>query len=190
MSGQSGARNVKLALILALAVPAMVGASFAAVPLYQVFCQVTGFGGTTQRADGGSARVLDREIKVRFSANVNRGMPWNFRPQQSGQTIRVGENALAFYKAHNPTDRAITGTATYNVTPYKAGAYFRKVDCFCFTEQTLKPGQKMDMPVSYYIDPAIADDPNLEGVREITLSYTFFVDEKATRDLADASGAE
>ncbi|MBB4211448.1 cytochrome c oxidase assembly protein subunit 11 [Rhodothalassium salexigens DSM 2132] len=177
------AGNTRLALVLALAVPAMVALSFAAVPLYQAFCQVTGFGGTTQRGEAASRPVLDRTIKVRFAANTDRAMPWDFQPIQGSQTIRIGANGLAFYEAHNPTGQAITGTATYNVTPFKAGQYFAKVDCFCFTEQTLTAGQRMDMPVSYYIDPAIARDPNLDGVEEITLSYTFFVDERATERL-------
>lgn len=162
----------------------MLGMAYAAVPLYDLFCRVTGYGGTTSRADTAPLVVLDRTIKVRFAANTDRNMPWAFRPQQASQTVKVGETGLAFYQAHNPTSRTVHGTATFNVAPFKAGQYFQKIDCFCFTQQTLGPGEQVDMPVTYYIDPAIADDPALDGVREITLSYTFFVDTKAGDELA------
>ncbi|MGF1605514.1 MAG: cytochrome c oxidase assembly protein [Rhodothalassiaceae bacterium] len=169
-------RNAKLALALALVIPAMVAMAYAAVPLYEVFCRVTGYGGTVTREQDSARPVLDRVIKVRFAANVSRDMPWAFTPVQPSQQVRVGENALAFYEAENRTGRTVHGTATFNVTPFKAGPYFRKIDCFCFTQQTLAPGQRVDMPVTYYIDPAIAEDPALDDVREITLSYTFFRD--------------
>ena len=172
---QNNTQNTRLAMLLSLVAAGMVGMAYAAVPLYELFCQVTGYGGTTQVAVESSEPrpVLTREIKVRFDANTN-GINWRFYPAHGAQTIKIGENALAFYQATNLSGKAVTGTATFNVTPFKAGQYFAKIDCFCFTEQTLQPGQTVDMPVTYYIDPAIADDPNLNDVKEIVLSYTFF----------------
>lgn len=171
-------KNKRTAIVLSLLVVGMVGMSYAAVPLYQIFCQITGYGGTTQGAVADEATVIiDRQIKVRFMANVNRDMPWDFAPVQTAQNLKVGERALAFYEATNTTNEEITGTATFNVSPHKAGLYFNKIDCFCFTEQTLKPGERVDMPVTYYIDPDIMDDPNLDDVNEVVLSYTFFVKE-------------
>ena len=170
----TASRNNRTALVLAGVVVGMVGMAYAAVPLYQLFCQVTGYGGTTQVAEAIERPVLERVIKVRFSASTHRDMPWEFRPVQLMQQPRVGEQMLAFYEARNQSDAAITGTATFNVTPHKAGAYFSKIECFCFTEQTLAPGARADMPVTYFIDPAIMDDPGLDDVREIVLSYTFF----------------
>ncbi len=167
-------RNRLTALVAAGVVFGMVGAAYAAVPLYQMFCQVTGFGGTTQVAAEAPAAVGERLITVRFNADTARAMPWKFRPQQRAITLKVGEQALALYEASNPTDRRIVGTSTFNVTPAKAGAYFNKIECFCFTEQALTPGQSVDMPVSFFVDPAISDDPNLDDVKTITLSYTFF----------------
>ncbi len=167
-------RHRRVGLSLAGLVVCMVALSFAAVPLYQIFCQVTGFGGTTQRAEKPADRVLDRTITVRFDANVERGLPWRFRPVQPSIKIKIGETGLAFYEAENTTDRAVVGTATFNVAPAAAGAYFSKIECFCFVEQTLKPGERVDMPVTFFVDPAIADDPEAAAITEITLSYTFF----------------
>tara|TARA_R110000868_G_scaffold134793_3_gene347027 strand:- start:274 stop:861 length:588 start_codon:yes stop_codon:yes gene_type:complete len=167
-------RNLRLALVSFTVAAGMVGASFAAVPLYQVFCQVTGYGGTTQIADTAPEKVLDRRVTVRFNADVGSALPWRFAPAQDRLDLKVGEQALAFYRAKNNSNRTITGTATFNVTPAKAGQYFNKVECFCFTEQELKAGAEVDMPVTFFIDPAIADDPNLNEVTTITLSYTFF----------------
>lgn len=167
-------RNNRTAFVLAGVVVGMVGLAYAAVPLYQLFCQVTGYGGTTQVALAEERPVLERVIKVRFSANTHRDMPWEFRPVQGMQQARVGEQMLAFFEARNNTVEAITGTATFNVTPHKAGAYFSKIQCFCFTEQTLAAGASAEMPVTYFIDPAIMDDPGLDDVKEIVLSYTFF----------------
>lgn len=155
-------------------VAAMTGLSFASVPLYRAFCQITGFDGTTMRADKAADRVLKREITIRFDATVGQGLPWTFKPEQVSQTLHVGETGLAFYAAKNLTDKPITGRATFNVQPAKAGQYFNKIECFCFTEQTLKPGEAASMPVTYFIDPAIADDEGLDDVQTITLSYTFF----------------
>jgi cytochrome c oxidase assembly protein subunit 11 len=174
-----GQGNRRIAFALLLLTAGMIGLSFAAVPLYRIFCQVTGYGGTTQRADGPADKVLDRVMSVRFDANVASELNWSFQPVQNKLELKIGENVLAFYKAVNRGDQPLTGTATFNVTPEIAGSYFVKVDCFCFAEQTLKAGQQADMPVSFYIDPAIMDDPDARKVEEITLSYTFFKIDKA-----------
>ena len=174
-----GQTNRRIAFALLLLTAGMIGLSFAAVPLYRIFCQVTGYGGTTQRADGPADKVLDRVMSVRFDANVASELNWSFQPVQNKLELKIGETVLAFYKAVNRGDQPLTGTATFNVTPEIAGSYFVKVDCFCFAEQTLKAGQQADMPVSFYIDPAIMDDPDARNVEEITLSYTFFRVEKA-----------
>lgn len=152
----------------------MVGLAYASVPLYALFCQVTGFGGTTQRADAAPERQVDRVIKVRFNADVNNALPWRFKPEQRELTVKLGEMGLAAYQASNRADRPTVGTALYNVTPDKAGKYFNKIECFCFTEQVLEPGQSVDMPVAFFVDPALAEDPAMEDVTTITLSYTFF----------------
>jgi cytochrome c oxidase assembly protein subunit 11 len=152
----------------------MAGLAWASVPLYDLFCRVTGFGGTTQVAAGGSGRVLERMVTVRFDASTARDMEWEFRPARTTMQIRIGETALAFYEAYNPTDRVIAGTASYNVSPFSVGGYFTKIDCFCFTEQVLQPGQRVTMPVTFYVDPEMLDDAETAGVTTITLSYTFF----------------
>jgi cytochrome c oxidase assembly protein subunit 11 len=167
-------RNGRTALVLSGVVAGMVGLSFASVPLYKLFCQVTGYGGTTQRAEQGADRVVERMVTVRFNADTARDMPWVFRPVQRQIEVKVGENHLAYYRAENRTSQTIVGTATFNVTPAKAGLYFSKIDCFCFTEQVLKPGESVEMPVSFFVDPAIVEDRNLDEVKTITLSYTFF----------------
>ncbi len=150
------------------------GLAFASVPLYRLFCQVTGFGGTTQVAESVPEAALDRKMTVRFNADVDPALPWVFQPVQREIEVRVGEQALAFYRATNTASTAVTGHASFNVTPHKAGGYFSKIECFCFTEQTLGPGESMDMPVSFFIDPEIASDRKLDGVNAITLSYMFF----------------
>ncbi len=167
-------RNWLTAVVAAGVVVGMMGAAYAAVPLYQMFCQVTGFGGTTQVAEKAPVAAGERVFTVRFNADTARGMPWQFRPQQRAVSLKVGEQALALYEAVNPTDRHIVGTSTFNVTPLKAGSYFSKIECFCFTEQALAPGQSVDMPVSFFVDPEISNDRNLDDVKTITLSYTFF----------------
>ncbi|MDP6343001.1 MAG: cytochrome c oxidase assembly protein [Alphaproteobacteria bacterium] len=191
MSGPSNirARNRLTGLLAAAVVLGMVGAAYAAVPLYRLFCQVTGFGGTTQVAEAAPATVGTRLIAVRFNADTARGMPWRFRPVQREVSLRVGEQALAFYRASNPTERRVVGTATFNVTPAKAGPYFNKIECFCFTEQALEAGEDVEMPVSFFVDPAIDDDPNLADVKTITLSYTLFevADERAATVAADSN---
>lgn len=180
--------NARIAAIVVAVVLAMTGLAAAAPTLYNTFCRVTGWGGTTQRAEAGAAQVLDREITVRFDASTAKGLPWSFRPEQVSQTLHVGETGLAYYEATNEADHPVIGTATFNVQPAKAGLYFMKVECFCFTSQVLQPGETMSMPVTYFIDPEIADEDRLDEVREITLSYTFYRDERAEEELlADAS---
>ena len=166
-------RNQRVVAMLTGVVFAMVGLSFAAVPLYDMFCRVTGYGGTTQVASGNSESVTDRIIKIRFDSMVN-GIDWAFQPAEREISLRVGENAVAFYQATNQSRNTLTGTAVFNVTPLKAGPYFSKVECFCFTKQTLAAGETVDMPVAFYVDPAIEKDPNLNDVKTITLSYTFY----------------
>ncbi len=151
----------------------MLALSFAAVPFYDLFCRVTGYGGTTSVSDAAPGEVLDQTILIRFDASLEAGMPWEFHPQQNFITLRIGETALAFYEAYNPTDHAVAGTASYNVAPDLAGGYFTKIECFCFTEQVLKPHERVVMPVSFYVDPSIVNDPEASLIREITLSYTF-----------------
>lgn len=169
------AKNKRLAIILLSVAIGMIGLAFASVPLYRIFCQVTGFGGTPKIATNAyDIPILDREMSVDFNADTATALPWRFEPVQRRVTIRVGEEALVYYRAVNNSDAPVTGTAIFNVTPAKAGPYFNKIACFCFTEQTLQPNESVDMPVTFFIDPAIADDPNLKGVEEITLSYTFF----------------
>lgn len=176
MNERSSGRTV---VMLVSVVAGMAGMAWAAVPLYDLFCRVTGFAGTTQVAEAGADRVLDRTVTVRFDASTAGGMPWEFRPEETSRTVRIGETALAFYEASNLTDRPITGTATYNVSPSSVGGYFVKIDCFCFTEQTLAPGETARMPVTFYVDPAIMDDREARAVGTITLSYTFFEKETA-----------
>ena len=167
-------RNRIMAIASIGLVVSMVGLAYAAVPLYRLFCQVTGYGGTTQTAEAASSEIGERIIKVRFNADISAGLPWRFKPVQREMTLRVGETGLAFFRAVNQGQNAISGQATFNVTPLKAGIYFNKIECFCFTEQRLEPGQTVDMPVSFFIDPEISKDPNLDDVKTITLSYTFF----------------
>jgi cytochrome c oxidase assembly protein subunit 11 len=152
----------------------MGGLAWASVPFYDWFCRVTGFGGVTNTAETGSDVVLDQTITIRFDASLDRGMPWTFKPMQREMTLRIGETGLAFYEAHNPTDHPVAGQASYNVTPYEAGYFFDKIECFCFTEQVLQPGETVEMPVSFYVDPAIVNDRDAKYVHTITLSYTFY----------------
>lgn len=169
-------RNTRTGMIALLIAAGMLGLGFASVPLYRIFCQVTGFQGTTQRvSEAQAATVADANvpISVRFDANVERGFPWEFRPTQATDTVTIGVRDMAVFVARNLSDKAITGTATFNVEPAYVGKYFNKIQCFCFTEQTLRPHQEMRMPVLYYIDPAILDDPDARDVEQITLSYTF-----------------
>ena len=171
---RAGRRRAATALVLGGVVCGMVGLAFGAVPLYKLFCQVTGFGGTTQVAEEAPVTVGERVVTVRFNADTARDLPWHFKPEQREIKVRVGEMALAFYNAVNQSDRALIGTSTFNVTPVKAGAYFNKIECFCFEEQTLAPGERADFPVSFFVDPDIVEDRRLDDVTTITLSYTFF----------------
>jgi len=152
----------------------MGGLAWASVPFYDWFCRVTGFGGVTGVAQAGSDEILDETITVRFDASKERDMPWQFTPMQREMDIRIGETGLAFYEAYNPTDRPVAGQASYNVTPYEAGGFFSKIECFCFTEQILQPGERVEMPVTFYVDPEIVDDREGQYVNQITLSYTFY----------------
>lgn len=169
-------KNRRVGLLAASGAVAMLGLGYASVPLYRLFCQVTGYGGTTQRADAliaSGVKVAGNVITVRFDANVAKTLPWEFKPEQIKQDLRLGERKIATYRAHNLSGRPITGTAMFNVSPEQAGKYFNKIECFCFTEQTLKAGEDVRMPVIYYVDPAILTDPAARNIEEITLSYTF-----------------
>jgi len=163
-----------VALWCAAIVITMVGAAYAAVPLYRLFCQTTGFDGTPRIAKAPSATMLERTVTIRFDANVAPGLPWRFEPAQRTLEVRLGENALAFYRATNASDRPIRGTATFNVLPEQAAAYFNKLECFCFKEQLLQPGESQELPVSFFVDPRITGDKDAGGVTHITLSYTFY----------------
>ncbi|MFV0384468.1 cytochrome c oxidase assembly protein [Paracoccus sp. (in: a-proteobacteria)] len=166
-------RNTRTVLSLIGVVISMGALSWAAVPFYSWFCSVTGFGGTTQVSAAAPDKVLDQVVRVRFDANVDKDLGWTFRPMQTKMDVRIGQDAMAWYEAINNTDQTITGTASYNVAPEVSGYYFDKIQCFCFTEQTLKPGERVEMPVSFYVDPEIIEDPDASWVRDITLSYTF-----------------
>jgi cytochrome c oxidase assembly protein subunit 11 len=172
---RQGARNARTALLAALVAAAMVGLAFASVPLYRLFCQVTGFAGTTQtRAGADAPGAVGRRISVRFDASRSPALPWQFRPEDTHHEVTIGERSIAFYTAKNLSDRPVTGTATFNVTPSSAGQHFVKVQCFCFERQTLQPGEEVRMPVVFYVDPGILRDPNAARISEITLSYTFY----------------
>lgn len=171
----SAAKNKKLVVKLTSLVFFMLAMSFAAVPLYDWFCRVTGFGGVTQVAVEESPKILDRKIEIRFDGSLEAGMPWTFKPLQRTMELKIGETGLAFYEAHNPTDKPIAGTASFNVFPYSTGAYFTKIDCFCFEMQVLGPGETVQMPVTFYVDPEIIDDLEAKYAKSITLSYTFHV---------------
>jgi cytochrome c oxidase assembly protein subunit 11 len=161
-------------VVQAVSVVLFMGAmAWASVPLYDWFCRVTGYGGTTAQADAAGETVLDQTIKVRFDASRERGMPWEFTPLQREMEVRIGETGLAFYEAYNPTDRPVAGSASYNVSPFTAGGYFVKIACFCFEEQVLQPGERVEMPVTFYVDPEIVEDRDAKHVPVITLSYTF-----------------
>ncbi|MFY0597444.1 MAG: cytochrome c oxidase assembly protein [Cognatishimia sp.] len=167
-------KNAETVVKLVGVVGIMGGLAYASVPFYDWFCRVTGFGGITQEADAGSETILEKTIKVKFDASKDRNMMWEFKPQQLEMEIKIGETGLAFYEAYNPTDRPIAGQASYNVAPYEAGGFFSKIDCFCFTEQVLMPGERVDMPVTFFVDPEIVEDRDAKYVKEITLSYTFY----------------
>ncbi|GAF75791.1 MAG: cytochrome c oxidase assembly protein [Hyphomicrobiaceae bacterium] len=175
-NSHKGKRDRKglVALSLAGLVAGMVGLSFAAVPLYRIFCQTTGYGGVPQQAEAAPGTVLDRTITVRFDANVDRKLPWTFEPVQRVMDVKIGESNLAFFRATNNTDEPVTGSAGFNVAPGIAGRYFTKIECFCFTKQRLAAGESIEMPVTFFVDPKIVDDESAKNISEITLSYTFY----------------
>ncbi|MET1413983.1 cytochrome c oxidase assembly protein [Roseibium sp. HPY-6] len=192
-SSNAANSNRKVAFACAGMFSLMVGAAYAAVPLYDLFCRVTGFGGTTQVADSESDVVIDRMITIRFDGNVNKQLSWHFKPEQRSVSLKMGESAQLAYVATNIGDEITVGTSTFNVWPPSAGAYFNKLDCFCFTEQPLEAGETVEMPVVFFVDPEMDKDPELKHVKEITLSYTFFPVEQPERPVAaraDAPGAE
>ncbi|MDH5748050.1 MAG: cytochrome c oxidase assembly protein [Rhodospirillales bacterium] len=183
MTKATNRKNTSTAIVLFSVVGAMVGLAYASVPLYRLFCQITGYGGTPKTESKATTATTDAPlVTVRFDANVNSSLPWKFTPEKRAITVRLGETVLARFLAKNESDETITGTAAFNVTPYKSAQYFNKVECFCFTEQTLKPGEQVSMPVTFFVDPEIMKDRNAKDVKTITLSYTFF------RDPASATG--
>ncbi len=173
--------NGLIAGVLLTLIGGMVGLSFAAVPLYRMFCEATGYAGTPQLRGAAGPGATGRSISVRFNATTSPSLPWRFAPGEAAVTVKLGEDRLAYYVGQNQSQQTVTGVATYNVTPEKVGRYFHKTACFCFDEQTLAPGQEMQFPLSFWVDPAIADDPDTRDVKTITLSYTFF------RSLDDAA---
>lgn len=177
-------KNARVGLVVFCVVAGMVGLSFGSVPLYNLFCSVTGFGGTTQISETLPDNILNRSVTVKFNADTARGMPWEFEPEMREIDVKLGERGLTAYRARNKMPVATSGTAIYNVTPLKAGKYFHKIQCFCFDEQTLKGGEEVSMPVLFYVDPKMNEDPNMDDVKAITLSYTFFKAE--TKALEDA----
>jgi len=173
-------KNLRVAVILGGMVLAMVGAAYAAVPIYQLFCQVTGFGGTTQKSAGNPKGVIDREMTVRFDSNVGGDLPWKVQPA-SPITDKIGTVETVNFIAKNLSNKPVTGQAIFNVVPEQTGIYFNKIECFCFTEQTLQPGEEVEMPVTFFVDPDIAENGDLDTVRNITLSYTFYASEPEDR---------
>ena len=174
MSARPDRRNRRVVVICAAAALTMLGGAFAAVPLYDMFCRVTGYGGTTQVATDTPGAVLDRTVTVRFDGSVADGAPLRFTPLDRTQTVRLGERGLAYYEVRNLSDHPVTAIASYNVSPFKTGEYFNKIQCFCFTEQTFAPGEARELAVLFFVDPAMDAQARLDDVREITLSYTFF----------------
>jgi cytochrome c oxidase assembly protein subunit 11 len=181
------AKNRRVAFAAATVFCGMVGLSYASVPLYRVFCEQTGYGGTPRRADALSDKVTNQQITIRFDSNIDSGLAWKFAARQPKMTIKIGDAAMAYFDAKNIGDAVSTGTAKFNVTPPQAGAYFNKVQCFCFNKHTLKPGEAAEFPVQYFVDPAILDDPDAASIKEITLSYTFY---PATPDAADVAATK
>jgi cytochrome c oxidase assembly protein subunit 11 len=179
-------RDVMIAAGCGVFVAAMVGAAYAAVPLYNMFCRATGFGGTTQVSSSAPAQELGRELTIRFDSNVTPGLPWKFVPEQNSIRLRIGEVATVHYKVINEAARTITAQASYNVTPTTVGAYFDKINCFCFTEQTMKPGETREMTVVFYVDPKIVDDRDQDPLTTITLSYTFYRLPDSERPVSEA----
>jgi cytochrome c oxidase assembly protein subunit 11 len=175
-------RNTRTAALAALLVLAMVGLAYASVPLYRLFCQATGFDGTTQRAVAAPGPVAGKQVWVRFDGNVSNTLPWRFGPEKTREIVTIGEREMAFFTAKNLSAREITGTASFNVSPPQAGKYFSKIQCFCFTQQTLKAGEEVRMPVVFFVDPKLLDDPDTRPISEITLSYTFYPVDSEDKD--------
>jgi cytochrome c oxidase assembly protein subunit 11 len=180
-------RDIVVAMSCGLCVAVMVGAAYAAVPFYDWFCRATGFNGTTQVATAGPAGMIDRNVTVRFDANVGPGLPWRFAPEQNEIEIKLGQVVTVNYRVTNEAARPITAQAAYNVAPLNAGSYFQKINCFCFTDQSLKAGETRDMPVVFYVDPSMATDPDGNEINTITLSYTFYQQREPSRPLADGT---
>jgi len=195
-AGGANSKNMDIVMYVMATTIFMLGMSYAAVPLYQAFCQATGYGGTVQVSTEEKFKSMRpvagaKPVTVRFEATTSDNMPWEFRPQQRSVRVVPGETALAFYTAYNPTDRPITGVSTYNVTPMRVGVHFNKIQCFCFEEQRLRPREEIDMPLFFYLDPDFCDDSSMEGVREVTLSYTFFrTGDLEAEDAADVAAQE
>jgi cytochrome c oxidase assembly protein subunit 11 len=190
--GDKRHRHGLVALLLVGLVAGMTGLAFASVPLYRLFCQVTGYGGVPQRAEQAPGEVLDRTLRVRFDTNIDRSLPWHFAALQRSVDVKIGETELVFFKASNDWNAPVTGTAVFNVVPELAGRYFTKIECFCFKEQTLQPGQSIEMPVVFFVDPKIVEDEDTKNIDEITLSYTFYRTNKAgvvAAPAADNSGS-
>jgi cytochrome c oxidase assembly protein subunit 11 len=183
-------RDIVVAASCGLTVAFMVGAAYAAVPFYNWFCRVTGFNGTTQVAIAGPTGMIDRDITIRFDANVGPGLPWRFVPEQNEIVAKIGQVVTVNYRVINETARPITASAAYNVAPLNAGVFFQKINCFCFTEQTLKAGETRDMPVVFYVDPSIVKDPDGAEINSITLSYTFYPQREPSRPVADGSAQQ
>jgi cytochrome c oxidase assembly protein subunit 11 len=190
--GGTKRRKLITAMALVGVVAGMIGLCFASVPLYRMFCQATGLAGTPRtQGVSRSVGISERIITVRFDANVNPALPWQFQPAQPSVRLRLGEQALSYYRAHNQSPATVTGTATYNVVPEKVARYFNKLECFCFTEQTLAAGQTVEMPVVFFVDPALDEDPDAQEVTEVTLSYTFFrAPQSASTSAVAGAGAD
>lgn len=182
--------NNKTRLILIGVAITMLGLGFASKPLYDTFCRVTGYGGTTQRADTNTSEIIDRTVRVNFDSNVQMGLPWDFEPEDRFLDVKLGQSALAYYRVKNVSNQPIVGTATFNVTPIKAAPYFVKTECFCFTEQRIEPGQEVSMPVLFYVDARLDEDERYDDVRDMTLSYTFFRVENPKETLTEAPAAQ
>lgn len=191
VKAHSAARQHRFVAITCASVAiGMLGMAYAAVPLYQLFCQVTGYGGTTQRAIAPSEHTVEQTITMRFDANVARKLAWDFKAVEKTLTVQLGENRIAHYTATNTSDKPLRGTATFNVTPESAGVFFNKIECFCFTEQLLQPGETVDMPVTFFVDPEIANDKDAKKISQITLSYTFYpMDEDKSAAVAEPATA-
>lgn len=180
----------KTRLVLIGVAVGMLGLGFASKPLYDTFCKVTGYGGTTRTAEANTSEIIDRIVTVNFDANVSPDLPWTFKPEQRSIDVNVGQSGLAYYQVTNDSKHPVVGTATFNVTPIKAAPYFIKTECFCFTEQRIEPGQTVSMPVLFHVDPLLDEETRLDDIKNITLSYTFFRVENPTETVAKQTAAQ